>query len=242
MKRASVPNSVASTRAINFATGSRTRARIWELMEAAHLSKARPHSAIGTARARARRSASSFLFRGEAEDIVAALLTQQIQHFRSAVVAVAAHQNVNAGANDWRMRRMTCRSTLRDLLPRRPFAGSEQRQDRLARACLENMDRLEAMCTRVRIEQRQLLLAVHQIVGVVDVEHDATSADARSCGRRDRSSRSRSGTASPASARFSSRDIVGWLIMSSTALRRTADRRSSARDRWRSASTSSPSS
>ena len=28
------------------------------------------------------------------------------------------------------------------------------------------------MATRVRVEQRQLLLAVHQVVGVVDVEHD----------------------------------------------------------------------
>ena len=28
------------------------------------------------------------------------------------------------------------------------------------------------MATRVRIEQRQLLLAVHQVVGVIDIEHD----------------------------------------------------------------------
>ena len=34
------------------------------------------------------------------------------------------------------------------------------------------MDRLETMATRVRIEQRQLLLAVHQVVGVIDIEHD----------------------------------------------------------------------
>jgi hypothetical protein len=35
------------------------------------------------------------------------------------------------------------------------------------------MDRLEACAIIVRVEQRQLLLAVHRIVGVVDVEHDA---------------------------------------------------------------------
>ena len=35
------------------------------------------------------------------------------------------------------------------------------------------MDRLEAGAVVVRVEQCQLLLAVHGIVGVVDVEHDA---------------------------------------------------------------------
>ncbi len=34
------------------------------------------------------------------------------------------------------------------------------------------MDRLEAVAARVRVEERQLLLAVHHVVGVVDVEHD----------------------------------------------------------------------
>jgi hypothetical protein len=49
----------------------------------------------------------------------------------------------------------------RDLLARWPLARSQQRQDRLARARLEDVDRLEAMAARVGIEQRQLLLAVH---------------------------------------------------------------------------------
>ena len=34
------------------------------------------------------------------------------------------------------------------------------------------MDRLEAVATRMRVEQRELLAAVHEIVRVVDVEHD----------------------------------------------------------------------
>ena len=38
---------------------------------------------------------------------------------------------------------------------------------------VEDMDRLEAGAVVVGVEERQLLLAVHGIVGVVDVEHDA---------------------------------------------------------------------
>ena len=60
----------------------------------------------------------------------------------------------------------------RDLLARRPLAGPQQRQDRLAGVALEDVDRLEAMTAGVGVEQRQLLAAVHHVVGVVDVEHD----------------------------------------------------------------------
>ncbi len=60
----------------------------------------------------------------------------------------------------------------RDLLARRPLARSQERQDRLARSRLEDVDRLEACAARVGVEQRQLLLAVHHVVGVVDVERD----------------------------------------------------------------------
>ena len=60
----------------------------------------------------------------------------------------------------------------RDLLSRRPLARPQQRQDRLARARLEDVNRLQAVAAGVGIEQRQLLLAVHHVVGVVDVEHD----------------------------------------------------------------------
>jgi len=59
-----------------------------------------------------------------------------------------------------------------DLLARRPLAGPQQRQDRLARGAVEDVDRLEAGAVVVRVEQRQLLLAVHGIIRVVDVEHD----------------------------------------------------------------------
>ena len=42
-----------------------------------------------------------------------------------------------------------------------------------------DMDRQEAALVVVRIEQRQLLVAVHHIDGVVDVERDCASADRR---------------------------------------------------------------
>ena len=50
--------------------------------------------------------------------------------------------------------------------------GRKQRQDRLAGVALEDVDRLEAVAAGMGVEQRQLLAAVHEVVGVVDVEHD----------------------------------------------------------------------
>ena len=109
---------------------------------------------------------------GEADDVVAAHRLQQRQRGLAAIVAVAAHQDrdvrpVLADAAD------DVTQDLGDLLARRPLAGAQQRQHRLAREAVEDVDRLEAGAVVVRVEQRQLLLAVHGIVGVVDVEHDA---------------------------------------------------------------------
>src|SRR5207253_1346914 len=60
------------------------------------------------------------------------------------------------------------------LLARGPLAGPQQRQDRLARDAVEDVDRLEASAVVVRVEESELLLAVHGIIGVVDVEHDVS--------------------------------------------------------------------
>ena len=85
--------------------------------------------------------------------------------------------------------------------------------DRIAyRARLEDVDRLEASAPRVGLEQRQLLLAVHQVVGVVDVEHDR-------CRQAGVAEQNRSMKPVPirysvrVSARFSRREMVGWLGM-----------------------------
>ncbi len=62
-----------------------------------------------------------------------------------------------------------------DLLPRRPLARPQQRQDRLARVGLEDVHRPEAVPARMRVEQGKLLAAVGHAVGIVDVEYDGGS-------------------------------------------------------------------
>ena len=108
---------------------------------------------------------------GEAEDVVAAHGFQQRQRRLAAIVAVTAHQDVDFGpvladAPDDMMK------NLRHLFARGPLAGPQQRQHRLAREPVEDVDRLEAGAVVVRVEESEFLLAVHGIVGVVDVEHD----------------------------------------------------------------------
>ncbi len=61
----------------------------------------------------------------------------------------------------------------RRFLAGRPFARPQQRQHRLARGRVEDMDGLKAVLAVMGVEQRQLLAAVDRIGGVVDVEHDA---------------------------------------------------------------------
>ena len=109
---------------------------------------------------------------GEAENVVAAHRFQQRQCGLAAIVAVSAQQNLNVGpvladtAND-------VAQNLRHLVARRSLAGPQQRQDRLARDPIEDMNRLEAGAIVVSVEEGEFLLTVHRIVGVVDVENDA---------------------------------------------------------------------
>src|SRR6185369_10586023 len=58
-----------------------------------------------------------------------------------------------------------------DLLARWPLARTQQRQHGPAGRRLD--DRLEAIVAGMCVEQCKLLLSVHCIVGVIDVEHDA---------------------------------------------------------------------
>lgn len=71
---------------------------------------------------------------------------------------------------------MTCFRT-RDLSAGWPLSWPNERYDRLARVALEDVDRLEAVPARMRVEKRELLAAVHEIVGIVDVEHDGRRRD-----------------------------------------------------------------
>ena len=59
------------------------------------------------------------------------------------------------------------------LLAGGPLARAQQRQDRLAGGRLEELDGLEAVLVIMGVEQRQLLAAVDDVVGIVDIEDDA---------------------------------------------------------------------
>src|SRR5215510_8543769 len=126
-------------------------------MEAAHAPQARLPAPL-TLLAPGCRERVERRVAGQAENVVAAHASQQIQNFRRAVVTVAPHENIDMRPVPAEAMDDVLQHT-RDLLSRRPLAGADERRDRLARARLEDVDRLEAMTARVRIEQRQLLLA-----------------------------------------------------------------------------------
>jgi hypothetical protein len=67
---------------------------------------------------------------------------------------------------------MTWRNTSRRGAVRR-FTGAQNDCDRLAGCRLVDMDRQETPAVVMRVPQRQLLAAVHSVLGVVDVEQDA---------------------------------------------------------------------
>ena len=52
------------------------------------------------------------------------------------------------------------------------LAGAQNGGDGLVRLCLQDQDRLEARVPRMGREQRELLAAMGEIDGIVDVEHD----------------------------------------------------------------------
>jgi len=59
-----------------------------------------------------------------------------------------------------------------DLAPARPLAGPQQRGHEPSLA-VEDDNRLEAVIIMIGVEQAQLLLAMHAVKGIVDIEHDA---------------------------------------------------------------------
>ena len=60
----------------------------------------------------------------------------------------------------------------RDPVQVRRLAGAQERQDRFARAGLEDVDRLEAVFIVIGVEEGQLLLAMGGIGGLVDIQGD----------------------------------------------------------------------
>ena len=107
----------------------------------------------------------------QAEDVVDAVLLAPCHGLGPAVVAVppegepgarpvpadAPHQMLEEGA---------------DLGARRRLAGAQENRHRLAALHMVDVHRQEAPRVVKGVEQRQLLLAVHRVAGVVDVERD----------------------------------------------------------------------
>ena len=107
----------------------------------------------------------------QAEDVVDAVLLAPRHGLGPAVVAVspegepgarpvpadAAHQVLEEGA---------------DLDARRRLARAQENRHRLAALDMIDVDGQETASVVVGVEQRQLLLAVHRVAGVVDVERD----------------------------------------------------------------------
>ena len=101
---------------------------------------------------------------------------------RPGVVGVAADQDVDlrpagADAPDHVAQHE------RHLGPVRGLAGAQDHRDRLAGDRLVDVDRQEAAPVVVGVEERELLVTVDPVLGVVDVEHDPARHLRRSCRR-----------------------------------------------------------
>ena len=108
---------------------------------------------------------------GQAEDVVDAVVLAPRHGLGPSVVGIspegepgarpvpadAAHQVLEEGP---------------DLGARRRLAGAQENRHRLAALDVVDVDRQEAAGVVVGMEQRQLLVAVHRIAGIVDVERD----------------------------------------------------------------------
>ena len=56
--------------------------------------------------------------------------------------------------------------------PEGRLPGTQEREHRLGRGRLEDVDGLEAIVIIMGVEQRQLLAAVDRVLGIIDVEDD----------------------------------------------------------------------
>ncbi len=109
---------------------------------------------------------------GQAEDMIDAVGLAPLHHRRPPVMAVAAQRDAGvppmaADATE------QATKVAAQLDARWRLAGAQDHRDRARRSGVADMDRQEAAHVVMRVEERQLLLAVDGIDGIVDVEHDA---------------------------------------------------------------------
>ncbi len=106
---------------------------------------------------------------GQAEEIIDAVRLAPVHRLGAAVVAVAADGDVGRGPAAADLADQPAQMAA-DLLTGWRLAGAQDHRHRPARRRIVDMDRQEAACVVMRVEQRELLVAVDNVAGVVDVE------------------------------------------------------------------------
>src|SRR5208337_2890256 len=108
---------------------------------------------------------------GKAENIIDAIVFTPCHRLRSRVMSVAAKQDARlrpALADMPRQPAQMCAN----LDAGRRLAGTQHDDDGPASIGVVDVDRQEATLVVVGVEQRELLMTMHNITGVVDVESD----------------------------------------------------------------------
>jgi hypothetical protein len=109
---------------------------------------------------------------GEAEDVADAVTLAEGDRFDAAVMAVATDQDPHTRPAGTDLTDDMARHA-RDLGAIGRLAGTQEDRHRLAGGGLMDMDGQEAVAVVMGVEQRELLAAMHVVLGVVDVEHNA---------------------------------------------------------------------
>jgi len=106
---------------------------------------------------------------GDTEQVVNLVRPAPAQHLRRAVVAVGPQQDLDPGPVGTELAHQAAQEST-DLASTRPFGRAQHGGDEAALA-VEHHDGLKAVFVVVRVEQAQLLPAVHGVERVVHVQH-----------------------------------------------------------------------
>src|SRR5271166_3411704 len=107
----------------------------------------------------------------DAEDVIEAVRPTPVENLGAAVMAVGPEQDLSVGPVGADGAHKTAQEGL-DFLAAGPFGRPKDGGDEAALA-VEHDDRLKAILVIVRVEQPQLLAAMHRVERVVDVERDS---------------------------------------------------------------------
>src|SRR5208282_2557118 len=172
MKRVSGPSGPASTRAMMRST------RLQLLAPSKNSLKRRILSSLGAASKRAfvLASRTSMCRRkvavGATPRIIETVRPTPFENLGAAVMAVGPRQDLSLGPVGGDRAHETAQEGL-DFLAAGPCGGPKDGGDEAALA-VEHDDRLKAILVIMRVEQPQLLAAMHRIERVVDVERDSS--------------------------------------------------------------------